>query len=203
MDPTLEEDLQSKTKPWALSPLISTMPYFAHTRTDELHQVPPFPPLKPVQDDTSQLRFKDGERPKELEPHSPESRRAYFRDAEHRKSVVFGPNASSLILYTPFVTYPHPLQDVITSDFCYDYLSFSPTGVQLTLPAGMTFDMMKYWDGQPLYFVCCSRAAPEDTETGQPLRKVFWCVSIEVEMDKGATDDEDQSETQVQSDDID
>ncbi|KAI9452505.1 hypothetical protein F5148DRAFT_1289581 [Russula earlei] len=32
VDPTLEHDLASSTKPWALSPLISTMPYFAHRR---------------------------------------------------------------------------------------------------------------------------------------------------------------------------
>lgn len=43
----------------------------------------------------------------------------------------------------------------------------------------MTFDMMRYWDGQPVYFVCCSRAAKDEIETGHPL-KVFWCVAIEV-----------------------
>ena len=33
IDPTLEHDLMSSTKPWALSPLISTMPHFMHERT--------------------------------------------------------------------------------------------------------------------------------------------------------------------------
>jgi Protein of unknown function (DUF1769) len=32
VDPTLEHDLASSTKPWALSPLVSTMPHLAHKR---------------------------------------------------------------------------------------------------------------------------------------------------------------------------
>lgn len=97
MDPCLEQDLQSKTKPWALSPLISTMPYFAHARTDELNQVLPFPPPAPVQEDTSQLRFEDGERPVELQDtHSPAFRRTYCTDPEHRKNILFGPDVSGI-----------------------------------------------------------------------------------------------------------
>ena len=96
MDPCMEQDLQSKTKPWALSPLISTMTYFAHTRTDEMHQVPPFPPLKPVQEDTSQLRFKTEGRPAEMQDaHAPLVRRSYCQNAEHRKNITLGPNVST------------------------------------------------------------------------------------------------------------
>ncbi|EKM58022.1 uncharacterized protein PHACADRAFT_116588 [Phanerochaete carnosa HHB-10118-sp] len=187
MDPTLEQDLQSKTKPWALAPLISTMPYFAHMRADELHKVPPFPPLSPVQDDTKELRLKSGGQPEHLPAdNNPESRRAYFRDPENRKAVVFGPN------------------DIITTDFCYDYLSFSPSGVTLQLPAGMTFDMMRYWDGQPVHFVCCERA-PAEQESGQPLGKIFWCVGIEVLEGEEEESEKQQNDTgqQVNNDDVD
>ena len=65
IDPTLEHDLTSSTKPWALSPLIATMPHFAHTR---LHAPRPpsqhhnplgsrFPPSHSIQDSTSQLHL--------------------------------------------------------------------------------------------------------------------------------------------------
>lgn len=71
----------------------------------------------------------------------------------------------------------------------------------------MTFDMMRYWDGQPVYFVCCSRAAKDEIETGHPL-KVFWCVAIEVlqgeEEDadaEGDLDDDDNDE--LVNDDVD
>jgi len=74
IDPTLEHDLTSPTKPWALSPLVSTMPHFMHTRTTitedafsgSLSEAPAsdtpgssrlssFPPSQSIADDTSQL----------------------------------------------------------------------------------------------------------------------------------------------------
>ena len=39
VDPTLEHDLTSQERPWALSPLIATMPHFVHTPS--LSQPPP------------------------------------------------------------------------------------------------------------------------------------------------------------------
>ena len=72
IDPTLEHDLLSPTKPWALSPLICTMPHFMHTRvpaadsynTAITRQVgnnsrssylPPFPPIQSITDSTDDL----------------------------------------------------------------------------------------------------------------------------------------------------
>ena len=73
IDPTLEHDLLSPTKPWALSPLICTMPHFMHTRvpaadsynnTAITRQVgsnsrscylPPFPPTQSIRDSTDDL----------------------------------------------------------------------------------------------------------------------------------------------------
>ncbi|KAG1776294.1 hypothetical protein EV702DRAFT_1109510 [Suillus placidus] len=66
VDPTLEHDLMSETKPWALSPLIATMPHFVHERIDGVrasHVVEhkqsesSFPPSKSIGEDTSQLQF--------------------------------------------------------------------------------------------------------------------------------------------------
>ena len=60
----------------------------------------------------------------------------------------------------------------------------------------MTFDMMRYWDGQPVRFVCCSRAPNGQTEIGQPVRKIFWCVSIEV-IEEDADEDAEGEDEQV------
>jgi hypothetical protein len=87
VDPTLEHDLASSTKPWALSPLISTMPHIGHRRvplasrspspspaTPQLGQYTPqsqsskrgainrsawpaFPPPQSLSDDTAQLHL--------------------------------------------------------------------------------------------------------------------------------------------------
>ncbi|KAJ7782800.1 DUF1769-domain-containing protein [Mycena metata] len=75
IDPTLSHDLTctATQKPWALSPLVATMPYLKHTRlasSPSCNQpngvctspcshsdTPPFPPPKSVTDDTSLLHL--------------------------------------------------------------------------------------------------------------------------------------------------
>ena len=72
IDPSVEHDLLSPTKPWALSPLICTMPHFMHTRvpvadfgntamTKQVERscylpiLPPFPPTQSIRDSTDDL----------------------------------------------------------------------------------------------------------------------------------------------------
>jgi hypothetical protein len=80
----------------------------------------------------------------------------------NRPKVVFGPS------------------DVITTDFCYGFMEFSPS-LSLRLPGGVSFELMRYWDGQPVRFVCCERKYPTDDqdEDGTPWGKIFWCIAIE------------------------
>ncbi|RDB30093.1 hypothetical protein Hypma_014003 [Hypsizygus marmoreus] len=283
IDPTLEHDLISPTKPWALSPLIATMPHFMHTRitshlndsTESLElpsseqqeksnpqSLPPFPPAQSISDNTSQLhlalvshpsapssssssspsssssssslssslsstlsispaahpsylapptrggkpidKIKNAARKKLHKPksetkqipptlnlHTAAQRRAYFSDSARRREIVFGP------------------EDVITTDFCYGFLEFSPS-LALRLPGGLSFDLMRYWDGQPVRFVCCERrgavAVDDELDNGEgedgdkvegeeegegegegeevPWGTVFWCVSIEMDEDE-------------------
>ncbi|CAL1699645.1 unnamed protein product [Somion occarium] len=158
IDPTLEQDLTSNSKPWALSPLVATMPHLEHRRIDETHHPPPFPPKKPIADDISHLPVHSHKgKAHERKP----KRRAYFHHAARRKEVKFGP------------------EDLLTTDFCYDYLEFSPEGVVLRLPVGISIDMLRYWDGQPVRFVCCERIPKGSTRDGVPWGRVFWCVVIE------------------------
>lgn len=63
-------------------------------------------------------------------------------------------------------------------DFCYGFINFTPT-LSLQLPGGLSFDLMRYWDGQPVQFVCCERK--KDELDGNPWGRIFWCVAIEVE----------------------
>lgn len=80
-------------------------------------------------------------------------------------------------------------------------MSFSPDGVQLSLPGGFSLGLMKYWDGQPIYFVCCARAPRNEAGTGQPLGKVFWCVGIEVLKDEEDDEREVAEPATLQADD--
>jgi len=305
IDPTLEHDLASSTKPWALSPLISTMPHFAHGRVSSspsrspspaMFQPepklskrafvsrkvwPPFPPPQSLSDDTAQLHLtlrspqpshspspvasphlsrrpsfsgratpdsdgpvatellhpgnallapsstesssamtdkhrskksnrlsaaslgsmlsanhderkrKERKRTEKLAKHeqalqelrTADRRRAYFRDASHRHELIFGP------------------EDIITTDFCYGFLQFTPT-LALNLPGGISFDLMNYWDGQSVRFMCCERKrhaadgeGEGDTESSDvPWGRVLWCVVIELVPDEAQPPSHHQSQ---------
>lgn len=238
IDPTLEHDLQSNTKPWALSPLVSTMPHFIHRRisntiNEESHiddsMLPPFPSTQSISDSTPDLYatlLVHNHSPRTISTSDSSSgsstlssrsssslssstsmksnmtssskksdalknamkkvtpqkrrkasqslsdatyfdnagaRRAYFSNKANRQAVVFGP------------------MDVITTDFCYGFIEFSPS-LSLRVPGGLSFDLMRYWDGQPVRFVCCERKEAVDGQCGddEPWGRIFWCVSIEM-----------------------
>ncbi|KAJ3511995.1 hypothetical protein NLJ89_g3777 [Agrocybe chaxingu] len=91
-------------------------------------------------------------------------RRSYFSAAEKRKLVKFGP------------------EDLITTDFCYGFINFAPS-LSLQLPGGLSFDLARYWDGQPVRFMCCQRKTEGD-EGGDPWGRVFWCIAIEMVTDE-------------------
>jgi len=251
VDPTLEHDLQSNTRPWALSPLVSTMPHFMHQRVqDKGSSLPPtgdeclapknktsdFPSTKSIEDSTPELyktvrgqspwsgssssassvassasyksnvtsgskksgsikkavkkvtpsKRKKAQRPAPEEMHfeNATARRSYFSNAANRQKVVLGPS------------------DIITTDFCYGFIEFSPT-LSLRLPGGVSFDLMRYWDGQPVRFVCCERKDPADVqgEDDTPWGRIFWCVAIEQyeeDEEKEEKEEEQQQQQQLQ-----
>jgi len=219
IDPTLEHDLLSSTKPWALSPLICTMPHFMHTRVGDSQNtgrqvringkpcdLPPFPPTESIRDSTDELyltvinhdragssdsssassvssggskpttsRIKDAVKKKRRSINvgadvqtfeGAGQRRSYFSSAKRRELIQFGP------------------EDVITTDFCYGFINFSPT-LSLQLPGGISLDLMKYWDGQPVRFVCCERKEGVVGD-GEPWGRIFWCVAIEINDEEDA-----------------
>lgn len=85
------------------------------------------------------------------------------------------------------------IQDLVTTDFCYGYLEFSPT-LALRLPGGISFDLIRYWDKHPIRFICCKRKETFSGETDRdPVGDVFWCVSFE----GGDDDDEQESDEPV------
>ncbi|KAG6884434.1 hypothetical protein C0992_006335 [Termitomyces sp. T32_za158] len=256
VDPTLEHDLTSRTHPWALSPLIATMPHLAHTRiarNNHLASLPAheetteatesllssFPPKTPVFDDTSQLHlahtgassssssgssshssissFSSTASIPPLSPYVTASdsrpqqsrstikaekvngekkgkeklrtglgltgasqRRAYFASAAHRQDIMFGPEVR-LLNAVYILTSDKKIQDVLTTDFCYGFLEFSPS-LALRLPGGLSFDLTRYWDGQPVRFVCCERKRREGAQGDNklPWGQVFWSVVIEM-----------------------
>jgi hypothetical protein len=109
IDPTVEHDLLSPTKPWALSPLISTMPHFMHTRVPNAADccrssyIPPFPPTQSIRDSTEDLYLTVIQG---LDSSSSSissrgfegagQRRSYFNSASRRELIQFGPEVSAV-----------------------------------------------------------------------------------------------------------
>jgi len=191
IDPTLEHDLQSTTQPWALSPLICTMPYFMHRKASSRSGMASFPSKDSIHDDISQIELlsptpspvsSPGDKKRRTSsPRASEEitrgtkRRSFFSQAKHRRAVTFGAD------------------DILTTDFCYGFLTFPQ--LSLNIPGGISFDLNKYWDGQPVRFVCCSRG--KDGKIG-PHGKIFWCVVIERVDDDDDDDDEQDDDSSVE-----
>ena len=169
--------------------MISTMPHIDHQRINtSLLSTPQsdgaglkswmeaFPPESSIQDRTSELFKALRNPPPSLVPsgicfNGAAARKLYFSNAAHRQAFVFGPS------------------DVFTIDFCYGFLEFKPKLV-LRIPGGISFDLMRYWDGQPVRFVCCERKKPTNDQSAddqEPWGRVFWAISIEPYGDKEAT----------------
>jgi len=164
IDPTIEQDLRSQTKPWALSPLVATMPYCSRTYVDEEKNDPLRRPgmLRPMSlNSLDGISPQEGKKRKRLKFDSSSHRQKYFRDPERRKEIEFGP------------------EEIISTDFCHGFLEFNPS-LALRLPIGMSFDLSRYWDKHPVKFVCCERKTGSVADGEDPWGRVFWCVKIEI-----------------------
>ncbi|EJU02289.1 hypothetical protein DACRYDRAFT_99950 [Dacryopinax primogenitus] len=195
VDPTLTHDLYAP-RPWALSPAISSFPFLSHARgsslPEERHpsevlgeggwELPAVirglggggsgwstprsgtsTPRSGYASGRSTPKLGNGVLPgsgtatprKGLE--GAQERKAWYKEAENRRAVILGP------------------EDIITGDFCHSFLSFPD--LCLALPGGLKFDLKRYWDGQPVRFVCMRRPAKGvDPQDGQ----VFWVVQLEI-----------------------
>ncbi|KAB5594720.1 hypothetical protein CTheo_1867 [Ceratobasidium theobromae] len=132
IDPTLEHDL-SGDSPWALSPLLSTMPFLQRTRLVDDALAPTSIPHTPLAREQSEPALA----PALQNESSPKARRKYFENQENRKAVTLGP------------------RDLIQADFVHGYLQFP--SLTFALPAGMQFDLMSYYDERPVHFICKKR----------------------------------------------
>jgi hypothetical protein len=81
--------------------------------------------------------------------------------------------------YRSFTWLTFDFWDILATDFCYGFLELDH-GLVVRLPGGLSFSITKYWDGQPVRFICCERQKTMENENEQdPWGRVFWCISIE------------------------
>ncbi|KAJ7185158.1 hypothetical protein B0H12DRAFT_1173921 [Mycena haematopus] len=217
IDPTLSHDLtcQASQKPWALSPLVATMPYLSHSRLNS-HLPSPFPSPRSITDDTSALHlataaspdapaFRPLPRPttpssssgssSSLSSRSSGSSRWSSDSNKSKKRKATGDEVprtmTSQQRRSYFSSEAHrkgvvlASQDLLTTDFCYGFLEFAPS-LRLRLPGGLGFDLARYWDGQGVRFVCCERKQTPLSEPVHDAEDSEKCYE-----DSGSGDDED------------
>ncbi|KAK4048381.1 hypothetical protein OIO90_005851 [Microbotryomycetes sp. JL221] len=138
VDPALTQDLYAD-KPWALSPFISTMNYICVNKTSNATASKLELPGK-VSEDLKEIL--PSSTPVEVEA-DPWKRRQYFAKQEHRQQGI------------KFTKDLH-----FKADFCNGYIDFNT--LSLKLPIKLTFPLARYWDGQPVTFVCRNRKSQEN-----------------------------------------
>ena len=160
--------------------MVSTMSHIDHKRIDTSpestlpgngaglkSEIEAFPPESSIQDRTSELfkalRDPPPSAPSEICFNDAAERRTHFSNAAHRQAFIFGPS------------------DLFTMEFCYGFLEFRPKLV-IRFPGGISFDLMHYWDGQPVRFACCERKKPTNDQSAddqEPWGRIFFIISFE------------------------
>ena len=54
----------------------------------------------------------------------------------------------------------------------------------MRLPCGISIDLLRYWDGQPVRFVCAERNKGPSADK-QPWGRVLFCIVMEREDEVG------------------
>jgi len=134
VDPSLEQDIYAD-KPWALSPLVATMNYLNASKEGAKSDKPAWNSKQPSEDVLA--LFESPSSAVEALKDNANARRSYFANKAHRQEVTLKPDSW------------------LDMDFCNGYLDFNT--FSLKLPGGLHFSLLKYWDGQPVTFVCRNR----------------------------------------------
>ena len=146
IDPTLELDVYAD-KPWALSPVVSTMTKLRMKKGEEDQSGKAF-----VEEDSLSVIPEVAH----LANDTP-ARRKYLADPSNRSSLVLTPDIG------------------MGMEFSNGILDFNTLSVQLPKPFSVSFNLLKYWDGQPVTYACRRKGdKPLDPEG------MYWSVAFEI-----------------------
>ncbi|GAA5963675.1 hypothetical protein JCM3765_003540 [Sporobolomyces pararoseus] len=179
VDPTLSCDLYSD-KPWALSPLFSTLQYLSIKEEDDSAVPSTFIP-NPMPEDTSVVVPSD----KVEQVETPSERRSYFSQESTRQQTELKS------------TY------LVRGDFSHGFLDFST--LSLSLPGGLSFSLAKYWNGEPVVFNCRHRGTGQSffVVTFELQAEDGTSLGPAQKEKGGGADKEEEVEEPAQSDDVD
>lgn len=162
IDPNLEHDLYAQ-KPHAWSPYLATMPRVNSRKIEGagLDSFPPFPTHPEyVEDDiTSLIPAELAEKEKATVDNfkgidkAHEYRQRFLGNKSHRQQINV------------------PASQVITADFFNGFIDFNDLTLHIPFSGGLKFDLKKYWDGQPVRYIC------KDKKSGD----VFFVIQFDIQ----------------------
>ncbi|KAJ7647603.1 DUF1769-domain-containing protein [Roridomyces roridus] len=223
VDPTLSHDLTctASQKPWALSPLVATMPHLRHGRLppsspscdDTDIADPPFPPQRSLTDDTSSLHLAaPPDIPTRLRSGSPSSSSSSSSTASSRSSRSSDSKKSkkknkAMQDGVPRSMNSQQRRSYFSSEAHRQAVWLGPEdlittdfcygflefapSLRLRLPGGLGFDLARYWDGQGVRFVCCERRQVSTFDHALPVHEPEGSEYEEKEHEGGTGDGED------------
>ncbi|EPQ31618.1 uncharacterized protein PFL1_00951 [Pseudozyma flocculosa PF-1] len=182
IDPNLQHDLYAE-KPWAFSPYIATMGRVATARLaadkaegkDGFDGWPAFPsaesdtgPRYLDEDVTSLFYTADGKLDTAIEPDEDAVKNlrggeAGIEKAHDYRKRWFGNKAHRQKC-------PVTSDQVVTADFFNGFIDFNDLTLHIPFSGGLSFDLKKYWDGQPVRYVC------KDQKSGT----VFFVIQFDI-----------------------
>jgi len=154
IDPALEQDIYAD-KPWAWSPLISTMNRIAFhpSSSSEI----PWNSSQAEEDITPLYSTSGKKEDVEYLKGNSDARRKYFANKTNRDGVI-------------------PKDTVFETDFCNGFIDFNTLSVNFG--ARLQFSLAKYWDGQPVRYICRTRDGS----------KIFFCIDFTLVDAEGLSD---------------
>lgn len=163
VDPNLEHDLYAQ-KPHAWSPYLATMPRINSVKLDDAKESvdswPAFPTHPDyVQDDiTSLIPAQLAEKEKDTVANfkgidkAHEYRQRFLGNKAHRTQIQVDDS------------------QLVTADFFNGFIDFNDLTLHIPFSGGLKFDLKKYWDGQPVRYIC------KDRKTD----KVFFVIQFDI-----------------------
>lgn len=163
IDPNLEHDLYAQ-KPHAWSPYLATMPRINSIKLEQEPELvdkwPAFPshPDYVQEDITSLIPPAMAEKQKDTVANfkgidkAHEYRQRFLGNRAHRQDITLDQ------------------QQLITADFFNGFLDFNDLTLHIPFSGGLKFDLKKYWDGQPVRYICKDRKQD----------KVFFVIQFDI-----------------------
>ncbi|CDS01326.1 uncharacterized protein SPSC_05359 [Sporisorium scitamineum] len=161
IDPNLEHDLYAQ-RPHAWSPYLATMPRINSIQSDkqDFSDWPAFPTHPDyVQDDICSLIPPElAEKEKDTVANfkgidkAHEYRQRFLGNRAHRKEITVDE------------------KQIVTADFFNGFLDFNDLTLHIPFSGGLKLDLKKYWDGQPVRYICKDRKND----------KVFFVIQFDI-----------------------